>query len=68
MIQEMKIYVCDTVPTDDDISTSIDIARNEHILIKLLWYVEYSGTYHAVIAHDSTIESVKAQMPKIYPV
>lgn len=68
MIQEIKTYVCDTIPKDDDILKAIDIVRNEHILIKLQWYVEYSGTYHVVIAHDSTIESVKAQMPKIYPI
>lgn len=68
MIQETKTYVCDTIPTDDDILKAMDIVKKEHIIIKLLWYVEYSGTYNAVIAHNSTLESVKAQIPKIYTI
>lgn len=68
MIQELKTYICNTVPKDDDILKAIDIAKNEHVLIKLQWHVNYSGTYHVVISQDSTIESVREQMPKIYPI
>lgn len=68
MIQELKTYICDTVPKDDDILKAMDIVKKEHVVIKLQWYVTYSGTYNVVIAQDSTIESVREQMPKIYPI
>ena len=68
MIQELKTYICDQIPTDGDILGAIEIVRKGHFIMKLLWNVEHSGTYHAVISHDSTLESVKAQMPTIYPV
>lgn len=68
MIQELKTYICDGIPTDADILSAIELVKQGGFCIKLLWYVEYSGTYHVIIAHDSTLESVKEQMPTIYPV
>lgn len=68
MIQELKTYICDQIPTDTDILGAIEIVKQGGFCMKLLWNVEYSGTYHVIIAHNSTLESVKAQMPTIYPV
>jgi hypothetical protein len=66
MIQELKTYACDGIPTDEDIQQAIDIAQRDGCLIKLSWYVKHSGNYSAIIAHDSTLESVRAQMPRVY--
>ena len=68
MIQEVKTYVCDQTPKDDDIRQIIDIARRDHCCVKLIWYEEYSGRYEVVADEISTIEEVKEQMTKYYPV
>ena len=68
MIEELKTYICDRIPTDDDILQAMVIVKKERVVIKLMWNVLYSGTYHVSIAHDSSLESVKAQMQTIYPV
>lgn len=68
MIQELKTYICDQIPADADILNAIKIVQEGRFVMRLLWNVEYSGTYDVIVAHDSTLESVKAQMPTIYPV
>ena len=68
MIQEVRIYICDNVPSKEDIEEAISIVKREKFIIKLMWNVRYSGTYHAMVAKDSTYESVRAQMPKVYGV
>ena len=67
MIQEVKTYICE-YPFDKEIQEALNIAKRDNITIKLQWHVKYSGTYHAIIASDSTIESVKKQIPKVYGV
>ena len=66
MIQEVRTYVCDGTPSDEDIKEAISIVQREGFIIKLNWHKRFSGSYYALVAHDSTIESVKAQMPKVY--
>ena len=68
MIQELKTFICDAIPSDEDILQSIDLVKNGDFAIKLLWNVPYSGTYHVIISYNSTLESVKQQMPEIYPI
>lgn len=65
MIQECKTYLCEG-PTDEEIQEALNIVKRDHIVIKLMWHVPHSGTYHAMVAFDSTLESVKAQIPKVY--
>lgn len=68
MIQELKTYLCDHTPKDDDILEAMKIVKNDNCVVKISWHIKYSGTYDVVIANDSTLESVKAQIPKIYPI
>jgi hypothetical protein len=68
MIQELKTYMCDHTPKDDDILEAMKIVKNDNCVVKILWNVKYSGTYDVLVANDSTLESVKAQLPKIYPI
>ena len=68
MIKELKTYVCDQTPKDDDIRQIIDIARRDHCCVKLIWLVKYSGNYTVVADENSTIEEVKEQIPKYYGV
>ena len=66
MIQEVRTYICDGTPSDEDIKEAISIVQREGVVIRLQWHVKYSGTYFATVAYDSTLESVKAQIPKVY--
>ena len=66
MIQECRIYVCDGIPLDEDIFKAIEIVQQNKCLIRLEWFVPYSGHYHAMVALDSTLESVKKQIPRVY--
>lgn len=66
MIQEVRTYICDGTPSDEDIKEAIDIVQREGFIIRLRWHVRYSGTYFATVACDSTLESVKAQIPRVY--
>ncbi len=66
MIQEVKTYYCDRVPQDEDIRQALDIVHRDGVLVKLQWYVRYSGTYTAMIAGDSTMADVKKQIPAVY--
>ena len=65
MIQEVKTYICE-YPSDEEIQEALNIVKRDNIIIKLQWHVKHSGTYHAIIASDSTIESVKKQIPRVY--
>lgn len=65
MIQECKVYLCEG-PTDEEILEALDIVKRDHCIIKLQWYVRHRGIYHAIVTFDSTLESVKAQIPKVY--
>lgn len=67
MIQELKTYLCgEGTPTDADIQEAIDIVKRDGTVIKLMWNIRHSGTYSAFVAGNSTIESVRAQMPRVY--
>ena len=68
MIQEVRIYLSDGEPKEEDILKAIDIVKRDGCLIRLQWHMEYSGMHEVIVAHDSTLESVKAQLPKFYPV
>ena len=68
MIQELKTYMCNHIPNDDDILEAMRIVKINDCVVRILWTVMYSGTYDVLIAQDSTLDSVKAQLPKVYPV
>jgi hypothetical protein len=65
MIQECKTYLCD-YPKDEDILEAMEIVKRDNCVIKLQWNIPHSGTYFAIVAHDSTLESVKKQIPRVY--
>lgn len=64
MIQEVRTYLCDDTPSDEDIKEAISIVQREGFIIRL--HIRYSGAYFATVTCDSTLESVKAQMPRVY--
>lgn len=68
MIQEVKNYKCDSTPNEQDIQQAINISKSNGCLINLYWIKPYSGKYSVMIHPDSTVESIKAQLPKFYPI
>ena len=65
MIQEVKVYWCDH-PKDEDITEAMQIAKDNNCIVRLEWFVKYSGHYAARITPESTMEDVKKQIPKVY--
>lgn len=68
MIQELKTYICDHTPKDEDILEAMDIVKRDRCIVMIKWNVAYSGSYHVIVAFDFTLESVKEQLPKLYPI
>lgn len=67
-MKEVKLFKCEKTPTDDEITESIKLATEQNIVVRLEWFVQYSGTYRTDIDSDSTIETVRNSMPKVYPI
>ena len=68
MIQECKTYLCDGIPSDSDIEDALNIAKHDNCKVKLVWQVPYSGIYYVIVEQESTLKSVKAQVPRMYGV
>ena len=68
MIHEVKTYFCDNIPGDEDIEQALAFARSGICWVKLCWFVHYSALYSVYVKPESTVDSVKAQMPKVYGV
>ena len=66
MLKEIKHYECDNVPKDEDILQGMEIAKENNCIVTIQWFVPYSGTYTVSISDGSTLDDVKAKMPKVY--
>lgn len=66
MIQRRKTYACDGTPRDEDVLQAIEIAQRENCQIMLCWHVKWSGNYSVLVKPDSTLESVKEKIPRVY--
>lgn len=58
MIRELKTYLCDFIPSDEDIQQAIDIAKRDDCWVKLYW-IRYTGESQVLITKDSHLEVVK---------
>ena len=67
-------YYVDHIPTMEDIEEAFGIVKEKgNILVRIVWFVPYSGTYKRVISiEDVETKTVKEwfdeEMPKCYPV
>ena len=68
MLTEVKTFKCDFdhTPSDDDILECIELAKKYDCVIELTWCLKWSGHYSRYVYKDSTLESVKDTLPKIY--
>lgn len=69
MLREVKTYRNDRSPIIEDIQRCIDIAKENDCVVRLEWYIKWSGNYHIYIDSKSNAEHVYIhEVPKVYPV
>lgn len=68
MIKEVRTYWCDGQPQDEDIQKGLDIAKTDKCIVNIRWTVHWSGVFTVSMNEESTVEEVKEQLPKGYPV
>lgn len=56
------------MPSDDEIRESIEIARREECIVRIDYFVPYSGQYHLDIDPESTFDGCYACVHRSYPV
>lgn len=66
MLTEIKKYKSDTVPNKNTLEEALNIAQLNGFILRIEWFVPYSGTYHIDVSKDDTIEKLQEKLPKIY--
>lgn len=67
----VKEYLYDgnhITPDDEEIKECIEIANREDCIVRLRWFVKYSGWYELSVTKGTTFEECKSQLPTCYPV
>jgi len=68
-LQQIKHFKAAFVtPSDDEIREGIDIARKEKCIVRIDYFVPYSGQYHLDIDPESTFDACYAFVHRGYPV
>lgn len=65
------VYISETgreVPEDKDIEECIKIAKEKDVIVRLNWKKKWSGAYFVNITGTDSVDSVRAVMPRFYPV
>ena len=67
MMQEVKIYRNDRSPIIEDIQRCIDIAKENDCVVRLEWFIKWSGKYSVQVNSKSNAEDVYVhEVPKVY--
>lgn len=66
MLKKVEIYRCDDSPGDEEINEVLSMVKEKDIVIRVEWFVKWSGYYSFVADKYSTYESVKKQIPRTY--
>ena len=54
-------------PSDDEIKECLNIVQKENCIVKLKWYVNYSGWYTLTVKNGMTFDDCENALPKVYP-
>ena len=74
MIKQIKEYfvVGRNTPEKEDIAEAIDIAKNNHCIVRIRWtivYSGYSGSYKRYIYEDDDVDDVyENRIPHVYSI
>ncbi len=66
MLTEVKEYMCDTAPKDDDLLVAMSFAKAYHCIIKITWVMKWSGRYSVLVNKEDSLEDIKSRLPKLY--
>lgn len=68
MLTEVKEYACEynVAPKDDDLILAMNIAKENHCIVKITWVMKWSGHYSIFVQESDSFEEVKARLPKVY--
>lgn len=64
----IKEYLCDWQPSEEEIREGMRTAQTESCVVRLNWFVGYSGWYRVIINEDTSFEECVKQIPKCYSV
>lgn len=59
-------YLCDNRPNDEEIKESIEIVNAEDCIVRLTWFVPFSGWHTLKIKKGMTFEECKNKPPRCY--
>lgn len=66
---EIKYFQCDSsVPTNEEIESCIQIAKEHSCEVVLRWTFPHSGEYSLAIRGDDTLEECLSALPESYPI
>ena len=65
---KIENYWIDDRPTLEDIKEAYDLVSKNNIIIKISWYVEYSGSYSRMVTKEHIAEmSAEEYFEKVIP-
>ena len=65
-MRQIKAFLCDNIPTDEELQKCIKAAKNENCVINLHWVGPNSYLYNIYIKEDMTVETCHDKMPTFY--
>ncbi len=65
-VKKVLTYHLDGIPKPEDIQDCINLAKEDGSIIRLEWFVKYSGTYHVMIQYDDNAKEIFDRLPKVY--
>ena len=67
-VKEFFITPIGHIPSLDDCIDAINLAIKYDCLIKMRWYVPYSGKYEKIIKANDNEQEIYDSLPKVYGV
>ena len=68
MLQIKHFKTAFVTPSDDEIREGIEIAKEEGCIVRIDYFVPYSGQYHLDIDPESTFETCYSRVHRRYSV
>lgn len=65
-MKQIKEFICDNIPTDEELQKCIKAAKNENCVINLHWVGPNSYLYSIYIKENMTVEDCRDNMPTFY--
>ena len=67
-VKEFFVAPIGNTPSLDDCIDAINLAIKYDCLIKMRWYVQYSGKYEKIVSANDNEQKIYDSLPKVYGV